>query len=31
MVSTGEVVADGSSVSAKVARQWLSGRGVPGF
>ena len=31
MVSTGEVVADGSSVAAKVARQWLSGRGVPGF
>ena len=31
MVSTGEVRADGSSVAAKDARQWLSGRGVAGF
>jgi hypothetical protein len=31
MVSAGEVAASGSTVAAKAARQWLSGRGVPGF
>jgi len=31
MVSAGEVAASGSTVTAKAARQWLSGRGVPGF
>lgn len=31
MVSTGELRAAGSAVSAKDARQWLSGRGVPGY